>query len=128
MPTATRSTPTARFGRTSTAASSGRGRFARGTTTPRRRVPTTALRRRKPQQSTFKRTMSAFVPAAAAKKATPSSKKGKAGGIALAAAAAGMAFKNRDKISQMVHKDHDTATDRHDASTNSVTPPATPTV
>ena len=98
MPTTTRSTPTTRWGRTSSAATTGRGRFARGTATPRRSVPTTALRRRKPQQSAFKRAMSGIVPAAAAKKATPSSKKGKAGGLALAAAAAGMAFKNRGKL------------------------------
>ncbi|HZB75528.1 MAG TPA: hypothetical protein VE526_04835 [Solirubrobacteraceae bacterium] len=129
MPTTTRNNPsTARFGRTSSAATTGRGRFARGTTTPRRSMPTTALRRRKPQQSTVKRAMSAILPAAAAKKAAPSSKKGKAGGLALAAAAAGMAIKNRGKLTQMVHKDHDTATPRHDATTNSVTPPSTPTV
>ena len=44
--------------------------------------------------------MSTILPTAAAKKAAPSSKKGKAGGLALAAAAAGMAFKNRGKLSR----------------------------
>ena len=127
MATQTKSGSTTRFGRTSTPAS-GRGRFARGTATPRRTTPTTALRRRKPQQSGIKKVMSSVLPAAAAKKAAPSSKKGKAGGLALAAAAAGMAFKNRNKLTQMVHKDQDATTGTHDASTNSVTPPATPTV
>jgi len=99
MATGTRS----RTGRTSSA---GQGRFARSTSTPRRSSPTQGLRRRRhPEPSGIKKVMSAVLPAAAAKKATPSSKKGKAGGFALVAAAAGMAFKNRDKISQMRHKD-----------------------
>jgi hypothetical protein len=64
------------------------------------------LRRRKPPEKTgIKKVLSSVIPGAAAKKAAPSSKKGKAGGIALAAAAAGVAFKNRDKLSQMRHKD-----------------------
>ena len=42
--------------------------------------------------------VTAIAPVATAKKAAPSSKKGKAGGLALIAAAAGMAFKNRDKL------------------------------
>jgi len=123
----TRSATTTRFGRTSTPAT-GRGRFARGSSTPRRTMPTTALRRRKPQQSAIKKVMSSVVPVAAAKKAAPSSKKGKAGGLALAAAAAGMAFKNRGRLTQMMHKDQNATPATHDASSNSVTPPATPTV
>ena len=119
---------TTRFGRTSTPAT-GRGRFARGRTTTTRSVPTAGLRRRKPQESGLKKAMNTILPTAAAKKAAPSSKKGKAGGIALAAAAAGMAFKNRGKLTQMVHKDDDKShSGTHDASNNSVTPPATPTV
>ena len=120
---------TTRFGRTSTPAT-GRGRFSRGRTTPTRSVPTPGLRRRKPQESGLKKAMSTILPTAAAKKAAPSSKKGKAGGIALAAAAAGMAFKNRGKLTQMVHKDEDKShSGTHDASNNSVTPPpSTPTV
>jgi hypothetical protein len=111
---------TTRFGRTSTPAT-GRGRFSRG------RTP--GLRRRKPQESGLKKAMSTILPTTAAKKAAPSSKKGKAGGLALAAAAAGMAFKNRGKLTQMVHKDEDKShRGAHDASNNSVTPPATPTV
>jgi len=127
MATQTKSGATTRFGRTSTPAT-GRGRFARGSSTPRRTTPTTALRRRKPQQSGIKKVMGAVIPTAAAKKAAPSSKKGKAGGLALAAAAAGMAFKNRGRLTQMVHKDQDATAGTHDASRNSVTPPATPTV
>jgi hypothetical protein len=119
---------TTRFGRTSTPAT-GRGRFSRGRTAPARSVPTPGLRRRKPQESGLKKAMSTILPTTAAKKAAPSSKKGKAGGLALAAAAAGMAFKNRGKLTQMVHKDEDKShRGAHDASNNSVTPPATPTV
>jgi hypothetical protein len=59
------------------------------------------LRRRKPSEPTgLKKMLSAVLPAAAAKKAAPSSKKGKAGGLALAAAAAGVAFKYRDKLAR----------------------------
>jgi uncharacterized membrane protein YebE (DUF533 family) len=90
MPTQTRS---------SRAPSYGRGRFARSASSPRRSIPTPGLRRRRqPEPSGLKKVVSAVVPAAAAKKATPSSKKGKAGGLALIAAVAGMAFKNRDKL------------------------------
>jgi hypothetical protein len=73
------------------------------------------LRRRKPPEPTgVKKVLSAVLPGAAAKKAAPSSKKGKAGGLALVAAAAGMAFKNRDKLTRMRHKD-------------GATPPSSPT-
>ena len=50
-----------------------------------------------PEPSGLSKIMGAL-PISAAKKATPSSKKGKAGGFALAAAAAGMAFKNRGRL------------------------------
>jgi len=130
MATQTKSSTPTRFGRTTTPAT-GRGRFARGTTTPRRPLPATSLRRRKPQESTLQKAMHAVLPAAAAKKAAPSSKKGKAGGVALAAAAAGMAFKNREKLTRMVRKD-DTpgeTTPAYDAHDNHAgTPPATPAV
>ena len=64
------------------------------------------LRRRKPPEKTgIKKVLSAVVPSGAAKKAAPSSKKGKAGGLALAAAAAGMACVNRDQLGRMRHKD-----------------------
>lgn len=64
-------------------------------------------RRRKPPEPTgIKKALSAVMPAGGAEKATPSSsKKGKASGLALAAAAAGMAFKNRDKLSKLRRKD-----------------------
>jgi hypothetical protein len=65
------------------------------------------LRRRRPPEPTgMKKVLSAVVPGAAAKQAAPSSKKGKAGGVALVAAAAGLAFKHRDKLTRMRHKDH----------------------
>jgi len=111
---------TTRFGRTSTPAT-GRGRFSRGRTTPTRSVPTPGLRRRKPQESGLKKAMSTILPTAAAKKAAPSSKKGAAGGFALVAAFAGMAFKNRGKLAQMRHKDADASP----ATGGTVVPPAT---
>jgi hypothetical protein len=89
-----RSTPTPRRRVPTT----GRGRYMRSASTPRRRIPTPGLRRRQPEPSGLKKVVTAIVPASAAKKAAPSSKKGKAGGLALIAAAAGMAFKNRDKL------------------------------
>jgi hypothetical protein len=89
------------------------GRFARGGTTPRRpaarssaatsgrfpRPGAASFRRRPPKQSGLKKLVGKVMPAAAAKKAAPGSKTGKAGGLALVAAAAGMAFKNREKLS-----------------------------
>jgi hypothetical protein len=87
------------YTRTGRAPSYGRGRYMRSTSTPRRRIQTTGLRRRRqPQRSGVMKVVGAIVPAGAAKKAAPSSKKGKAGGLALIAAAAGMAFKNRAKL------------------------------
>ncbi len=112
-PTTRTGRPPSRAGRTST--TTGTGRFARAGGATR----TQGLRRRRqPQPTGFKKILSAVVPSGAAKKATPSSKTGKAGGFALVAAAAGMAFKNRDKLSQMRHKD---------AGTVGTTPPTTPT-
>jgi hypothetical protein len=76
------------------------GRYARSST-----HRTQGLRRRRPPQSSrSQRVLSAMVPGGAAKKAAPKSKKGKAGGFALVAAAAGMAFKNRGKLAEMRHK------------------------
>ena len=84
------------------ASSAPQGRFGRGGTAPRRGP---ALRRRRePEPTGVKKLIGGLLPAAA-KKATPNSKKGPAGGFALAAAAAaGMAFKNRDKLAQLPHK------------------------
>ena len=78
--------------------------------------------------------LSSVIPSgAAAKKAAPSSKKGKAGGLALAAAAAGVAFKNRDKLGQLRHKDDagvtgTTATGDNNVAPPPATPPTTPSV
>ena len=116
--------------RRSSAPATGRGRFARGTTTPSRRTtPTPGLRRRKPQQSGLKKAMNAVIPTATAKKATPSSKKGKAGGLAIAAAAAAAAFKNRDKLAGMVGKGSSSRSDsiHTDGTVNSAAPPSTTT-
>jgi hypothetical protein len=69
-----------------------------------------------------KKLIGGLLPAAAAKKATPNSKMGAAGGFALAAAAAaGMAFKHRDKLAQLRHKrSHTPVTDN-----KTTAPPAT---
>jgi hypothetical protein len=106
------------------------GRSARSAATPRRNVPTQGLRRRRPPEpSGIKKLLGTLLPAGAAKKAAPSSKKGKAGGLALAAAAVGVAYKNRDKLAQLSHKDS-----RSDGAAtppgvnNAATPPATPAI
>ena len=106
----------------------GHGRYARSTSTPRRiSTPQGLRRRRQPEASGLKKLMAAVLPTAAARKATPSSKKGKAGGLALAAAAAGMALKNRDKISDLRRKrpgDGSSPTGGNGASAPPVTPAA----
>jgi hypothetical protein len=90
------------------------------------------LRRRKPPQPTgIKKVLGSILPGAAAKKAAPSSKKGKAGGLALAAAAAGMAFKNRGKLNELRHRDSSAAGTSTAPGVNNAAgspPPATPSV
>jgi hypothetical protein len=84
------------------ASSAPQRRFGRGGAAPRRGP---ALRRRRePEPTGIKKLIGGLLPATAAKKATPNSKRGAAGGLALAAAAAGMAFKNRDRLAQLRHK------------------------
>jgi hypothetical protein len=73
----------------------GPGRYARGATNRSQGL----RRRRQPQPTGVKKFLSR-VPVRAAKQTAPSSKKGKAGGLALVAAAAGMAFKYRDKLTR----------------------------
>ncbi len=110
------------------ASTSGQSRFARptSTSTSRRSNAVQGLRRRgQPQPTGLKKVLSAVLPTAGtAKKAAPSSKKGKAGGLALVAAAAGMAFKNRDKLSDLRRKDSDEAVTP--VTNNAATPPSTP--
>ena len=128
MPTTTRTgrhTPAqGRFGR----APAPQGRYARAAAHRGQ-----GLRRRRANEPKGMKKMlgavGSMLPGAAAKKATPSSKKGKAGGLALAAAAAGMAFKNRNKLSQLRHRDGEGATGVATPDGNhTVTPPsATPT-
>ena len=105
------------------AAAPGQGRFARSSSVSRRSLPGQGLRRRQPEPSGLKKVLRAVTPAAAAKKAAPSSKKGVAGGLALAAAAAGVAFKNRGKLAELRHKDPEPVTSGSD---NTATPPGTP--
>ena len=123
-----------RFARTGGQATAGQrrfarsGRYARTTATPRRLRPTQGLRRRRqPPPSGIKKAMTALLPTAAAKKATPGSKKGKAGGLALMAAAAGMAFKNRDKLGELRRKQGGGASPATPAGAdNNTAPTATP--
>ena len=68
----------------------------------------------------MKKLIGGLLPAAAAKKATPNSKNGATGALALAAAA-GMAFKNRDKLAQLRHKRSGMPT----TDSKTTTPPAT---
>jgi hypothetical protein len=89
------------------------------------------LRRRKPPEKTgIKKVLSGVLPGAAVKKAAPSSKKGRAGGLALAAAAAGVAFKNRGKLGQLRHKEDggDTVTPATSSNDAASPPPTTPSV
>jgi hypothetical protein len=101
------------------------GRYARSSATRR---PTQGLRRRRqPEPTGLRKLVGAVLPVSAAKKAAPGSKKGRAGGIALAAAAAGVAFKNRDKLSQMTHRDSTAgAPTMPGAANNATAPPADP--
>src|SRR5688500_1896692 len=87
------------------------------TRAPMRRTPTARTRpgtrtrqaparfgRKPKQQKGIAGALAGLLPTGAATKATPSSKKGKAGGFAALAAAAGMAFRNRDKLAGMIHR------------------------
>ena len=126
-----------------TATRTGRGRPAQG----RHRAPAAqgryaraaahrgqGLRRRRTNEPKGVKKMlgavGSVLPGAAAKKAAPSSKKGRAGGLALAAAAAaGMAFKNRGKLSQLRKKDGGEptgTTSTPDGNHTATTPSATP--
>ena len=97
-------------GTTRTRRSTSAGRFARSTSAPRKTNRVQARRRRRrPEPSGLGKVMGAVLPTAAARKATPGSKKGKAGGLALAAAATGLAFMNRGKLSQKRRKFHPAA-------------------
>jgi hypothetical protein len=101
------------------------GRYARSTSTARRTRPSVGLRRRQPQPTGVKKI------AAAAGNAVPASGKGKAGSAALvatAAAAAGVALKNRDKILNQI-KQRTSGDDKPPATPPvNAAPPATPTI
>jgi hypothetical protein len=77
------------------------GRFARVATAPSR-VP--GLRRRRHEPTGLKKVLGGVRSGVAARKAAPRSKKGAAGGLALVAAAAGVVFKHRGKITQSRHE------------------------
>jgi hypothetical protein len=114
--------------RTGRVPSAGHGRFARNAMTRTQGM----VRRRPPEPTGMKKVVAVVggaLPTAAAKKAAPSSKKGAAGGIALLAAAAGMAIKNRDKLSAMRHRgDGDSGSSDMQSTTrpnNTAMPPST---
>ena len=98
----TRSAPSAgRFARSAPSA----GRFTRSAPSARRSVPTRVTWRRPAKPSGVQKLLGSVLARGA--QAAPGSKKGKgkAGGVALVAAAAGMAFKNRDKLARLRRKD-----------------------
>ena len=102
----------ARFSRTP--APTQRGRFPRTGTAqvstrraPARKSggPVGRIGRRKAKQPTgIAGALARLLPTGAAAKATPGSKTGKAGGIAALAAAAGVAYRNREKLSAMLNR------------------------
>jgi hypothetical protein len=82
-------------------AQSAPGRFTRSAPSARRSAPARVTRRRPAKPSGVQKLLGSVLPGARGAQAAPSSKKGKAGGFALVAAAAGMAFKNRDKLARL---------------------------
>jgi hypothetical protein len=130
--TRTQSGRATRFARTGTGAPAGRfgrasrapqpGRFSRQTASkPRPRV---RGRKSKQQKGGLAATLTGMLPTGAASKATPSSRKGKAGGFAALAAAAGVAFRNRDKLTGMLNRRR--GGDESNATTAGTTPTTTP--
>jgi hypothetical protein len=120
-------TSAARFARTSP--SPGAGRFARSSSSPGagrfarpgssqtrpRRTPTRAGSRtpvpfarpggrKGKQQKGIAGALAGLLPTGAAAKAKPGSKTGRAGGLAVLAAASGVAFRNRDKLTAMLKR------------------------
>jgi hypothetical protein len=96
-------------------------RFTRGTAAPARR---TSLRpRRRSQPSGLKKLVGGVLPTGGGKRAAKSSNKGALGGLgaALAAGAAGLAFKNRDKLSQLRNRGQNSTP----AAVEPAVPPAT---
>ena len=77
-------------------------------------------RRKQPQKKGLATTLTSLLPTGAAAKATPGSKKGKAGGFAALTAAAGLAFRNRDKLTSMLGR-------KDEAQDNPPVTPAPPT-
>ena len=119
-PTRTRRTSQAMTGRFSRPGAAGRSAATtrrsvpsrRATPTQRRAIAGGWLQRRQPQkQSGLKRVLGGVagaLPGMAKKRSGSSSKvgrSGKAGGFALLAGVAGLAFKNRDKVASMARRD-----------------------
>ena len=77
----------------------------RARTRSRRPSPFARMSGRKPKPKGLAGTIAGMLPTGAAAKSTPSSKKGKAGGLLALAAAAGVALRNRDKLTAMVGRD-----------------------
>jgi len=115
-PTRTRRTPAAATGRFTRTSSTQRPRTStrrpavRRSATPQRRgVAGGWLQRsRPPKQSGLKRALSGAagaIPGLSKSRPGSSGRGGKAGGLALLAGAAGLVFKNRDKVASMVRRD-----------------------
>jgi hypothetical protein len=94
-------TTSGRFARPGTSASRPRGTSPQARSSSRPRSPFARLSGRKSEQKGLAGTVAGMLPTGAAAKATPSSKKGKVGGLLALAAAAGVAFRNRDKLTAM---------------------------
>jgi hypothetical protein len=84
----------------------GQARFTRGTTAPARRP---SLRpKRRPQPSGLKKLVGGVLPTGGGKRAAKRSNAGALGGLGAAlAAGAGLAFKNRDKLSRLRNRGRD---------------------
>ena len=101
-------------------------RASRGTSQARtRHLANVRSRRKQPQKKGLATTLTGLLPTGAAAKATPGSKKGKAGGFAALAGAAGLAFRNRDKLTSMFGR-KDEAQDMSPATPETPPTPATP--
>ena len=105
-PRSARTTPragTGRFARPG-AAQTRSSRFPRTGAPQARSGRMPSVRRKPPQKKGLASAITGMLPTGAASKATPNSKKGKAGGFAALAAAAGVAFRNREKLTAMLKK------------------------
>jgi hypothetical protein len=117
----TRRAPTGRFARASATRTGRSARSTRSTAGAQSRVP--RLRARKPPQKTGLARVAGLLPTGS--KATPSSKTGRIGGVAALAAAAGVAFRNRDKLTGRLKRNSGHDEDQLGSPTPPIPPPHT---